>query len=157
MQTNVGTTDRIIRAIAAIAALIGALALGIGTVGGILLLVGTGVAGWAVSTLRPANFGVTRMTGAPYILAKHRGGARIGHDTISDSMYLDGLEDAYTPGKLMTQVRSIVGLRLSSRQTFGACQGMVVLLQFMQGAFIHLYFVTMGAQIGDSLAGAGQR
>jgi uncharacterized membrane protein len=39
MQTNVGTTDRIIRAIAGIAALIGALALGIGTVGGILLLV----------------------------------------------------------------------------------------------------------------------
>lgn len=39
MQTNVGTTDRIIRAIAGIAALIGALVLGIGTVGGILLLV----------------------------------------------------------------------------------------------------------------------
>ena len=39
MQTNVGTTDRIIRAIAGIAALIGALALGIGTAGGILLLV----------------------------------------------------------------------------------------------------------------------
>ncbi|MDP1632243.1 MAG: acetyl-CoA C-acyltransferase [Caulobacter sp.] len=45
--------------------------------------------------------GMESMTGAPYILAKHRGGARIGHDTISDSMYLDGLEDAYTPGKLM--------------------------------------------------------
>ena len=26
---------------------------------------------------------------------------RIGHDKISDSMYLDGLEDAYEPGKLM--------------------------------------------------------
>src|SRR5690606_2650833 len=38
---------------------------------------------------------------APYVMAKHRGGARIGHDVISDSMYLDGLEDAYTPGKLM--------------------------------------------------------
>ena len=33
-----------------------------------LLLVGAGVAGWAVSTLRPANLGVTRMVGAPYIL-----------------------------------------------------------------------------------------
>jgi hypothetical protein len=39
MQTNVGTTDRIIRAIAGIAALIGAVALGIGTGGGIALLV----------------------------------------------------------------------------------------------------------------------
>lgn len=45
--------------------------------------------------------GMESMTGAPYVMAKHRGGARIGHDVISDSMYLDGLEDAYTPGKLM--------------------------------------------------------
>ena len=45
--------------------------------------------------------GMESMTNAPYLMGKHRGGARIGHDTISDSMYLDGLEDAYTPGKLM--------------------------------------------------------
>ena len=45
--------------------------------------------------------GMESMTNAPYLLTKHRGGARIGHDTICDSMYLDGLEDAYTPGKLM--------------------------------------------------------
>ncbi|HEX6866801.1 MAG TPA: acetyl-CoA C-acetyltransferase, partial [Caulobacteraceae bacterium] len=45
--------------------------------------------------------GMESMTNAPYLMAKHRGGARIGHDVISDSMYLDGLEDAYTPGKLM--------------------------------------------------------
>ncbi|HEX5776080.1 MAG TPA: acetyl-CoA C-acyltransferase [Caulobacteraceae bacterium] len=45
--------------------------------------------------------GMESMTNAPYLLAKHRGGARIGHDVISDSMYLDGLEDAYEPGKLM--------------------------------------------------------
>ena len=45
--------------------------------------------------------GMESMTGAPYLLAKHRGGARIGHDAIKDSMFLDGLEDAYEPGKLM--------------------------------------------------------
>jgi acetyl-CoA C-acetyltransferase len=45
--------------------------------------------------------GMESMTNAPYLLAKHRGGARIGHDRIMDSMYLDGLEDAYDPGKLM--------------------------------------------------------
>jgi cytochrome c oxidase accessory protein FixG len=33
-----------------------------------LLLVGAGVATWALSTVRPANFGVTRMVGAPYII-----------------------------------------------------------------------------------------
>ena len=45
--------------------------------------------------------GMESMSGAPYLLPKHRAGARIGHDVVSDSMYLDGLEDAYTPGKLM--------------------------------------------------------
>jgi len=41
------------------------------------------------------------MTGAPYLMNKHRGGARIGHDVIVDSMMMDGLEDAYSPGKAM--------------------------------------------------------
>ena len=45
--------------------------------------------------------GMESMSNAPYLMTKHRGGSRIGHDTISDSMYLDGLEDAYIPGKLM--------------------------------------------------------
>ena len=44
--------------------------------------------------------GMESMTNAPYLLTKHRGGARIGHDAIIDSMYRDGLEDAYD-GKLM--------------------------------------------------------
>lgn len=45
--------------------------------------------------------GMESMTNAPYLLMKHRGGARIGHDAVKDSMYLDGLEDAYDPGRLM--------------------------------------------------------
>ena len=45
--------------------------------------------------------GMESMTNAPYLMTKHRAGARIGHDTLSDSMYLDGLEDAYEPGRLM--------------------------------------------------------
>jgi acetyl-CoA C-acetyltransferase len=45
--------------------------------------------------------GMESMTNAPYLLPKHRGGARIGHDVIKDSMMLDGLEDAYTVGKPM--------------------------------------------------------
>jgi acetyl-CoA C-acetyltransferase len=45
--------------------------------------------------------GMESMTGAPYVMNKHRSGARIGHDVIVDTMYMDGLEDAYTPGKLM--------------------------------------------------------
>jgi acetyl-CoA C-acetyltransferase len=45
--------------------------------------------------------GMESMSNAPYLLQKHRGGARIGHDVVKDSMFLDGLEDAYDPGKLM--------------------------------------------------------
>ncbi|WP_046347947.1 thiolase family protein [Sphingomonas changbaiensis] len=45
--------------------------------------------------------GMESMTNAPYLLAKHRAGARIGHDRIMDSMFLDGLEDAYEPGRAM--------------------------------------------------------
>jgi acetyl-CoA C-acetyltransferase len=41
------------------------------------------------------------MTNAPYLMTKHRSGARIGHDTVYDHMFLDGLEDAYEPGRLM--------------------------------------------------------
>jgi acetyl-CoA C-acetyltransferase len=39
--------------------------------------------------------GMESMTNAPYLLPKLRGGARIGHQTAQDSMFLDGLEDAY--------------------------------------------------------------
>ncbi len=45
--------------------------------------------------------GMESMTNAPYLLTKHRGGSRAGHDVIKDSMFLDGLEDAYEPGKAM--------------------------------------------------------
>ena len=45
--------------------------------------------------------GMESMTNAPYLMAKLRGGARIGHQSVQDSMFLDGLEDAYDKGRLM--------------------------------------------------------
>ena len=45
--------------------------------------------------------GMESMSNAPYLLHKHRAGARLGHDAAYDHMYLDGLEDAYEPGRLM--------------------------------------------------------
>jgi len=45
--------------------------------------------------------GMESMTNAPYLLKKHRAGARAGHDTAYDHMFLDGLEDAYDPGRAM--------------------------------------------------------
>ena len=45
--------------------------------------------------------GMESMSNAPFLLPKHRAGARIGHDRVVDSMMMDGLEDAYEPGKAM--------------------------------------------------------
>jgi acetyl-CoA C-acetyltransferase len=45
--------------------------------------------------------GMESMTNAPYLLAKARAGYRVGHDRIFDHMMLDGLEDAYEPGRPM--------------------------------------------------------
>lgn len=44
--------------------------------------------------------GMESMTNAPYLLKKHRAGARAGHDTVYDHMFLDGLEDAYEGGSM---------------------------------------------------------
>lgn len=44
--------------------------------------------------------GMESMTNSPYLLPKARGGMRLGHGEIKDSMFLDGLEDAKT-GRLM--------------------------------------------------------
>jgi acetyl-CoA C-acetyltransferase len=45
--------------------------------------------------------GMECMSQAPYLLAKERFGARLGHQKTLDHMFLDGLEDAYDKGKLM--------------------------------------------------------
>lgn len=45
--------------------------------------------------------GMENMSLAPYLLPKGRTGMRMGHDTVYDHMFLDGLEDAYDRGKAM--------------------------------------------------------
>ncbi len=45
--------------------------------------------------------GMESMTNAPYLLPKARSGMRMGHGTVVDHMFFDGLEDAYDKGKLM--------------------------------------------------------
>jgi len=45
--------------------------------------------------------GMESMSNAPYLLPKARAGYRMGHQTVQDHMFLDGLEDAYEKGRLM--------------------------------------------------------
>ena len=45
--------------------------------------------------------GMESMSRAPYLLERARTGYRMGHGKVADSMFLDGLEDAYDKGRLM--------------------------------------------------------
>ncbi|QKZ05329.1 acetyl-CoA C-acyltransferase [Pseudomonas eucalypticola] len=45
--------------------------------------------------------GMESMSNAPYLLDKARAGYRMGHGRVLDHLFLDGLEDAYEPGRLM--------------------------------------------------------
>lgn len=45
--------------------------------------------------------GLESMSNAPYLMRKARRGLRMGHGELTDHMFLDGLEDAYEPGRLM--------------------------------------------------------
>jgi len=45
--------------------------------------------------------GMESMSRAPYLLDRARQGYRLGHGKMLDHMFLDGLEDAYDPGRLM--------------------------------------------------------
>jgi acetyl-CoA C-acetyltransferase len=45
--------------------------------------------------------GMENMSNAPYLLPQARAGYRYGHDRIFDHAALDGLEDAYEPGRSM--------------------------------------------------------
>jgi len=45
--------------------------------------------------------GMESMSNAPYLLERARSGYRMGHGRVVDSMFLDGLEDAYDKGRLM--------------------------------------------------------
>ena len=45
--------------------------------------------------------GMESMSNAPYLLPKARAGYRMGHQTVLDHMFFDGLEDAYDKGRLM--------------------------------------------------------
>jgi acetyl-CoA C-acetyltransferase len=45
--------------------------------------------------------GMESMSRAPYLLDRARQGYRLGHGKVLDHMFVDGLEDAYDPGRLM--------------------------------------------------------
>ncbi|MEQ9350095.1 MAG: acetyl-CoA C-acyltransferase, partial [Alphaproteobacteria bacterium] len=68
--------------------------------------------------------GMESMSNAPYLLARARSGYRAGHDRLLDHIYLDGLEDAYEPGRLMgvfaDEMASSLGFSRADQDTYAA-------------------------------------
>ena len=48
--------------------------------------------------------GMESMTNAPHLLPRARSGYRLGHQEVKDHMFLDGLEDAYDKGRLLSLI-----------------------------------------------------
>ena len=62
--------------------------------------------------------GMENMSQSPYLLPKARAGYRMGHNTVKDHMFLDGLEDAYSDNKLMGTFADATAAKLNySRET----------------------------------------
>jgi acetyl-CoA C-acetyltransferase len=64
--------------------------------------------------------GMENMTLAPYLLAKARGGLRMGHGEIKDTMFLDGLEDADTGRAMGTFAQDTADAHQLSREEMDA-------------------------------------
>src|ERR1700712_4079974 len=60
--------------------------------------------------------GMESMSGAPYLLKKHRTGARAGHDTAYDHMFLDGLEEAYQASSMGSFAQAVADEYQLTRQ-----------------------------------------
>ena len=100
--------------------------------------------------------GMESMSLAPYLLSKARTGYRLGHGEIKDHMFLDGLEDAYEPGKLMGRFAD----ETAKRHHFDRAQQDAFAIESMQralraqaaGAFHHeIAPVTVSTRAGDHI------
>jgi acetyl-CoA C-acetyltransferase len=98
--------------------------------------------------------GMESMTNAPFLLPKHRAGARIGHDVVVDSMMRDGLEDAYDRGKPMGAFAEVsarqYGFTRDQQETFALESLSRAQAAIANGAFAdELVSVTVSGRGGD--------
>ncbi len=100
--------------------------------------------------------GMESMTNAPYVLPKARGGYRIGHDRIFDHMMLDGLEDAYEPGRTMgtfgEDCAAKYGFSREQQDAFAVVSAQRALAATASGAFAaEIAPVTVKGRGGDTV------
>lgn len=106
--------------------------------------------------------GMESMTNAPYLLAKARGGYRVGHDRIFDHMMLDGLEDAYEPGRAMgdfgEQCADKYGFTRGQQDEFAMASVSRAQSAAATGAFDwEIAPVTLSARSGDTVVSRDER
>ena len=64
--------------------------------------------------------GMESMSNAPYLLAKARGGLRMGHSDLKDAMFFDGLEDAETGAAMGTFAQKTADAHQLTREAMDA-------------------------------------
>nr|WP_315182956.1 acetyl-CoA C-acyltransferase [uncultured Albidiferax sp.] len=83
--------------------------------------------------------GMESMTNAPHLLPKGRSGIRIGHGQVLDHMMLDGLEDAYEPGRSMgsfgEDCAALYGFTRAAQDTFATTSVQRAQAAIASGAF----------------------
>ena len=100
--------------------------------------------------------GMESMTNAPYLLLKGRGGMRIGHDRVYDHMMLDGLEDAYEPGRSMgtfgEQCADKYAFTREAQDAFATASVQRAKAAIESGAFkVEITPVTVKGRAGDTI------
>lgn len=100
--------------------------------------------------------GMESMSNSPYLLPKARSGYRLGHGELKDSMFLDGLEDAYDRGKLMgcfaDATAAKYGFSREQQDEFAMHSMTKALAAIKSGAFAEeIAPVTISGKKGDTL------
>ena len=100
--------------------------------------------------------GMESMTNAPHLLPKGRSGIRIGHGQVLDHMMLDGLEDAYQPGRSMgtfgEDCAAKYGFTRAAQDAFATTSVQRAQAAIASGAFAaEITPVTVPSRSGDTL------
>ncbi len=105
--------------------------------------------------------GMESMTNAPHLLLKGRSGIRIGHDRVMDHMMLDGLEDAYEPGRSMgtfgEDCAAKYGFTREEQDRFATASVQRAQAATQSGAFrAEIAAVTVKGRAGDTVIGVDE-
>ena len=105
--------------------------------------------------------GMENMSQAPYLLPKARSGMRMGHGQVMDSMFLDGLEDAYEGGLMGVFAQRSAddyGISRAAMDDFAIRSLNQALAAIENGSFEHeIAAVTVSGRGGETLVAVDEQ